>query len=276
MLHSTLTDNHMSLFCLIDGEATSNAFSFKIPSNDTVDDLKGAIKAKKINDFSDVDADKLTLWRVSISDDDDSDLPIPFDSVLDKKKLKATTKLSRVFIGELPEDTIHVIAQRPPPIHAPVPARVSTPLSGYLSDQSRPGTPLSGDLHADIKRITDRFFASGPIVDFLGAFVRGEKKLPVTERSVRGLPKAWRRTFGHPPDTRPSLLFLDLPDPSTPDPENRNLAAGSILNMVKENNRPSSPCSASLGVARRAQRLSSCPSTGDSTSTLLMTTGDLT
>ncbi|KAF9294521.1 hypothetical protein BGZ74_011217, partial [Mortierella antarctica] len=114
MLRNTMTDNHMSLFCLVDGEATSNAFSVKIPSNDTVDDLKGAIKAKKTNDFSDVDADKLTLWRVSISDDDDNDLPIPLDSVLDKKKLKATTKLSRVFIGELPEDTIHVIVQRPP------------------------------------------------------------------------------------------------------------------------------------------------------------------
>ncbi|OAQ29383.1 hypothetical protein K457DRAFT_125861 [Linnemannia elongata AG-77] len=41
----------------------------------------------------------------------------------------------------------------------------------------------------------------------------------------------------HPPGTRPSLLFMDLPDPSTPDSELRNLAAGSILNMVKGNNR---------------------------------------
>ncbi|KAI8599860.1 hypothetical protein EDD21DRAFT_355088 [Dissophora ornata] len=92
-------------------------------------------------------------------------------------------------------------------------------------------------VHADIKRITDKFFASGKIADFLDAFVRGEKHLDVTSRSIRGLPRAWRRQFGHPPVTRPSLLFMDLPDPCSPDSTSRNLAAGSILNMVKENNR---------------------------------------
>lgn len=35
MLHNTLTDNRMGLFCLVDGENTSNAFSIKIPSNET-------------------------------------------------------------------------------------------------------------------------------------------------------------------------------------------------------------------------------------------------
>ncbi|KAI8355393.1 hypothetical protein B0O80DRAFT_425891 [Mortierella sp. GBAus27b] len=97
-------------------------------------------------------------------------------------------------------------------VHVPVPSRALTPLTGSLSDSSRPDTPLSGDLHADIKRITDSFFAPGPIVDFLGAFVRGEKELPVTKGSIRGLPSAWRRGFGKAPETRPSLLFMDLPD----------------------------------------------------------------
>ncbi|KAF9949957.1 hypothetical protein BGZ65_006950, partial [Modicella reniformis] len=100
---------------------------------------------------------------------------------------------------------------------------------------------LSDDLHADIKRITDSFFAPEPIVDFLGAFVRGEKELPVTKGSIRGLPSAWRRGFGKAPETRPSLLFVDLPDPSTPDSPSRNLAAGSILELVKENSRPHIP-----------------------------------
>ncbi|KFH63329.1 hypothetical protein MVEG_10739 [Podila verticillata NRRL 6337] len=68
-----MTDNRLTLFCLIDGEAMFNAFSVKISSGDTVDDLKDLIKAKKTNDFSDLDADKLTLWRVSIPDDDDDD-----------------------------------------------------------------------------------------------------------------------------------------------------------------------------------------------------------
>lgn len=94
-----------------------------------------------------------------------------------------------------------------------------------------------GDLQIDVKKITDKFFAPGPITKFLDVFVRGEKKLPVTSGLIQGLPRAWRRGFGKAPETRPSLLFLDLPDPSTPDSASRNLAARSILELVKENNR---------------------------------------
>ncbi|KAK5796962.1 hypothetical protein F5H01DRAFT_326786 [Linnemannia elongata] len=111
-----MNDNHLTLFCLVDGEATSNAFPVEIESTKTIGDLKGLIKTKKTNDFQDVDADKLTLWRVSIHDDDDNDLPVLLDSVPVKKKLRATNKLSMVFDADLPEDTIHVIVQRPLPV----------------------------------------------------------------------------------------------------------------------------------------------------------------
>ncbi|KAG0272460.1 hypothetical protein BGZ96_005306, partial [Linnemannia gamsii] len=97
------------------------------------------------------------------------------------------------------------------------------------------------DLRGDIKRITDKFFAPGPIANFLDAFVKGEGALPITSGSVHGLPRAWRRGFGKAPESRPSLLFMDLPNPSTPDSTSRNLAAGSILELVKENNRPHIP-----------------------------------
>ncbi|KAF8931608.1 hypothetical protein BGZ47_011753 [Haplosporangium gracile] len=99
-------------------------------------------------------------------------------------------------------------------------------------------TPLSGDLHTDIKKITDKFFAPGSdVAKFLNAFVKGQGALLTTTGTIRGLPSAWRRGFGHPSETRPTLLFMDLPDPSTPDLASTNLAAGSILEMVKENNR---------------------------------------
>ncbi|KAG0079784.1 hypothetical protein BGZ92_000898, partial [Podila epicladia] len=110
-----MTDNRMTLFCLVDVETTSNAFSIKIPSSDTVDDLKKAIKVQKAVAFADVDADMLTLWRVSIPDEDDDEQPILLDNVSERKKLKATSKLSKVFDTELPEDSIHIIVQRPPP-----------------------------------------------------------------------------------------------------------------------------------------------------------------
>ncbi|KAG0359964.1 hypothetical protein BGX24_005663, partial [Mortierella sp. AD032] len=202
MLHNTITNNPLTLLCLVDGEATSQAFPLTIPSSETVGELRKLIKAENAVDFTDVDAKNLTLWRVSIPIIEDNDeLPILLNNVPDKerKKLGPATRLSKVFPEDLPEETVHVIIQRPPSVPALVPARASTPLPGYLSDGSRPGTPLSGDLYADIKRITDKFFAPEPIVDFLDAFVKGQGALPITSGSIRGLPRAWRRGFGKAP-----------------------------------------------------------------------------
>ncbi|KAG0039254.1 hypothetical protein BGZ89_007933, partial [Linnemannia elongata] len=108
-----MTDNLLTLFCLVDGDSVP--FSVDIDASKTVDHLKDAIKTKKAPRFDDVAADELTLWRVSIRDDDDNDLPVLLDTVPEKKKLKATAKLSKVFDTELPDDTIHIIVQRPPP-----------------------------------------------------------------------------------------------------------------------------------------------------------------
>ncbi|KAI9982919.1 hypothetical protein PInf_006723 [Phytophthora infestans] len=51
----------MKLFCAIVGVAGS-VFSVRVDESDSVDDLKEAIKAKKPNDFKDVDAYKLQLF----------------------------------------------------------------------------------------------------------------------------------------------------------------------------------------------------------------------
>ncbi|KAG0195588.1 hypothetical protein BGX28_001035, partial [Mortierella sp. GBA30] len=109
-----MTDNHLTLFCLIDGEAASSVFPVSASTTTTIGDLKDLIKTKIANDFRDVDADKLTLWRVTISNtDENEELPISLES-LNAKKLRATSKLSMIF-ADLPEDAIHVIVQRPLP-----------------------------------------------------------------------------------------------------------------------------------------------------------------
>lgn len=121
-----MNDNHLTLFCLVDGEAASRAFSVDIDRMKTVDHLKGAIKTKKSPRFDDVAADELTLWRVSIpdavddDDDDNEDLPILLDNISgkDRKKLKATHELSDVFNENPAKRTIHIIVQRPPPGNA--------------------------------------------------------------------------------------------------------------------------------------------------------------
>jgi len=113
MLRNTMPDNRLSLFCIVDGEAASNTFSIKIPSSDTIDDLKEAIKIKKTPRFDDVAADELVLWRVSIKDDGDDDLPIVLDLQPEKTKLRATDDLSDVFDAQPPKKTISIIIQRP-------------------------------------------------------------------------------------------------------------------------------------------------------------------
>ncbi|EGZ28980.1 hypothetical protein PHYSODRAFT_250419 [Phytophthora sojae] len=57
----------VKLFCAIVGAAGS-AFSVRVDESDSVDHLKDAIKAKKPNDFKDVDADKLQLFLAKTVD----------------------------------------------------------------------------------------------------------------------------------------------------------------------------------------------------------------
>ncbi|KAF9314061.1 hypothetical protein BG003_004554 [Podila horticola] len=110
-----MTDNILTLFCLVDGEATSTAFSIKIPSNDTVDDLKKLIKVEKANDFSDIDANQLTLWRVSIPVvTANRNKPINLTEIDSITELDPTDDVSYVFTDQPPKKTIHIIVQRPP------------------------------------------------------------------------------------------------------------------------------------------------------------------
>ncbi|KAG0338858.1 hypothetical protein BG004_007051 [Podila humilis] len=110
----------LKLFCVVNGESTP--FPGKNKLTETVGDLKDAIKAKKPNDFGDIDADQLTLWRICIpvfDDDkhyyDSGDVPILVENVnsFDKIKLNPVTRLSDVSEEIMPGETIHIVIQRP-------------------------------------------------------------------------------------------------------------------------------------------------------------------
>ncbi|KAF9116504.1 hypothetical protein BGW39_002721 [Mortierella sp. 14UC] len=109
-----MTEDRLNLFCLVDGEPQSNAFSIKATLADTVDDLKVFIGARLGVDTLSKD---LTLWRVSIPDNDD-EVPILLGTVPneDKRKLRATHDLLEVFPETPPKKTIHIIVQRPPSV----------------------------------------------------------------------------------------------------------------------------------------------------------------
>ncbi|KAG0237786.1 hypothetical protein BGX31_003485 [Mortierella sp. GBA43] len=104
------------MWCLVNGMSSSSAFSVDVDPSATIYDLKEAIKAKKSNDFKDIDADRLTLWRVSIPIINDDENPILLDGVGsgDKKKLGPADELSDVFKEEPPKKTIHILIQCPP------------------------------------------------------------------------------------------------------------------------------------------------------------------
>ena len=108
-----MTENRLSLFCLVDGDASSNTFSVKIPSSDTVDDLKNLIvKGDQAPAFRDVAAKDLILWRVSLPViTANKHKPIVLSKIDFKTELDPTDDMSDVFADNPPKKTIHIIVQ---------------------------------------------------------------------------------------------------------------------------------------------------------------------
>ncbi|KAF8653452.1 hypothetical protein AX16_003927, partial [Volvariella volvacea WC 439] len=104
--------NSIRLFCLIYGEPFARAFSVKTNKDDTIDDFKELIIAKKPNYFQGIDADQLDLWKVEI-------LVIAKDKAPQKPELddedtlSPTKKIGKLFPVEPAEDHVHVIIRVP-------------------------------------------------------------------------------------------------------------------------------------------------------------------
>ncbi|KAG0269268.1 hypothetical protein DFQ27_004131, partial [Actinomortierella ambigua] len=128
------TPTILTLFCVVDGESTSNAFPVKISPDDSIGDLKKLIKTEIPGTLNGVDAKDLTLWRVNHVIAANIHQPVLLSAFDSTKELAPIQYIADVFTETPPRQTIHLIVQRPPP---------------------------QGDPHADIKRITDEFFAPG-------------------------------------------------------------------------------------------------------------------
>lgn len=101
----------IKLFCIVDGEST--AFPVDILQNLTFGDLKEAIKKKKAIEFSEFDADKLTLYLANIHiNDEEDEAPIQLQAHPTAKRLQSVSKIAKM-LPVIPEDTIHIIVQRP-------------------------------------------------------------------------------------------------------------------------------------------------------------------
>ncbi|KAF8947741.1 hypothetical protein BGZ46_005489, partial [Entomortierella lignicola] len=119
-----MTSEKVKLFCILDGDST--AFPVKVATDESVGELKTAIKSENKNLFNDVDARELTLWHVSISiggdneeddNEEEDDKPILLkDHLADAKRIRAkqaATDICEIFGTAPPKNTIHVIVQRP-------------------------------------------------------------------------------------------------------------------------------------------------------------------
>ena len=107
----------LKIYCLVNGESSSEAFPVNVDASDTIGDLKELI-LPKITDT--LKAKDLTLWRVSIPVDDlDAligsleDKKKLLDSLPNKTELKPTDDICEVFKEAPPKKTIHIIVQPP-------------------------------------------------------------------------------------------------------------------------------------------------------------------
>ncbi|KAF8926060.1 hypothetical protein BGZ58_000227, partial [Dissophora ornata] len=104
----------LTLFCLVDGQSTSQAFKVEIDGNASIFRFKEAILDKIGN--AGFKAKDLVLWQVTISIDENAgneSIIITLDGLDDKTKLSnPRTCLSKLF-PENPADNTYIIVEPP-------------------------------------------------------------------------------------------------------------------------------------------------------------------
>src|SRR4051794_7725583 len=112
----------ITLSCLVVGENPyENAFNVKVNKTEAVSELRKAIKVEKQNDFANVDADKLKLWKVDISFEKENKklelvntkINVNIKEDLCGEELLPLSKISKHFSSQPADEHIHIIVQRP-------------------------------------------------------------------------------------------------------------------------------------------------------------------
>jgi hypothetical protein len=110
-----MDDNNITLFCLVhsDDDPTQNAFPLEVTKDTTIGKLKKFIRAEKSPEFDDIAADKLTLWKVNISEDQLCDLDDDADPETLGEKLSPLSEIAEVFLDRTAKKHIHIIVVHP-------------------------------------------------------------------------------------------------------------------------------------------------------------------
>jgi hypothetical protein len=100
----------ITLFCLVKGNTTANAFPVRIDKGQFIGDLKEAIK-EKIDVPANFKAKDLKLWKKEIPDDQDDLLSNL--TLNDGDELLATREIGDYWTEKPPKRNIHVIVEAP-------------------------------------------------------------------------------------------------------------------------------------------------------------------
>lgn len=112
-----ITTAQYTIFILHNGQSTSQAFSAKALSTETVDDLKKLIKIVRSPALDRIPADKLKLVRVDIPDDPATESrPVCFQHLAIVRPLRATELLRDVFPEPPEQGKIHVVIESAEPV----------------------------------------------------------------------------------------------------------------------------------------------------------------
>jgi Crinkler effector protein N-terminal domain len=109
----------LELNCLVLGQDSSHIFLIRIPANQTVYDVKKAIREEKKPTFREVNADDLQLFKVSIPVDHELDeiladfQPQHDDPNNNVQKLSAVDELIECFPSRPVRKHLHIIVQPP-------------------------------------------------------------------------------------------------------------------------------------------------------------------
>ncbi|KAF9348895.1 hypothetical protein BGX26_012738 [Mortierella sp. AD094] len=107
-------DLQLRITCLVDRDPIKNGFSILASPTDSVSDLKKLVKAEKTSFFGNIDASEITLWKALFPvNDTTKDLPAILEVLDSKVELLSNEKISDIFRDGIPQESIHIIAQKP-------------------------------------------------------------------------------------------------------------------------------------------------------------------
>jgi hypothetical protein len=119
-----MSETNITIFCLVLGETPVNSCVFEVNINkyDSISRLKNVIRDEKKNDFFNIDANKLRLWKVDIPIIEDDKLKIldnkphteiNIEQELGGEELLSVKKIHHYFHDQPKDEHIHIIIRFP-------------------------------------------------------------------------------------------------------------------------------------------------------------------